>query len=138
MSNSENASSKSSRDAYDGTAPASPKHAYTPPVLVVYGAVRDLTRSGQGTGTDGGTGTMQMMSDRNVKEEVVKIGDHPLGIGLYLFVYKPEYRDKCGCGRQFGVMADEVEQVMPEAVSVHPDGYKVVDYAMLGISRDLH
>jgi hypothetical protein len=35
-------------------------------------------------------------------------------------------------------MADEVEQVMPEAVSVHPDGYKMVNYAMLGISRVLH
>lgn len=46
--------------------------------------------------------------------------------------------DLHGHGRQFGVMADEVEQVMPEAVSVHPDGYKMVDYAMLGISRNLH
>jgi hypothetical protein len=35
-------------------------------------------------------------------------------------------------------MADEVEKVMPEAVSVHPNGYKMVDYAMLGISRSLH
>lgn len=35
-------------------------------------------------------------------------------------------------------MADEVEKVMSEAVSVHSDGYKMVDYAMLGISRNLH
>jgi hypothetical protein len=59
-------------------------------------------------------------------------------MGLYLFDYKPEFRDTCGHGRQFGVMADEVEQVMPEAVSVHPNGYKMVDYAILGISRNLH
>lgn len=37
--------------------------------------------------------------------------------------------------RQFGVMADEVETVMPEAISVHPDGYKMVNYALLGISH---
>ncbi len=31
-------------------------------------------------------------------------------------------------------MIDEVEIVMPEAVSMHCDGYKRVDYGMLGIS----
>ena len=35
------------------------------------------------------------------------------------------------------VMADEVETVMPEAVCVHPDGYEMVYYAMLGISHTL-
>jgi hypothetical protein len=77
-------------------------------------------------------------SDRRLKQEIVKIGMHPAGFGVYLFDYKPEYRDQWGYGRQFGVMADEVEKVMPEAVSVHPAGYKMVDYAMLGISRNLH
>jgi hypothetical protein len=35
-------------------------------------------------------------------------------------------------------MADEVEAIIPEAVAIHPDGYKIIDYAMLGISRNLH
>ena len=30
-------------------------------------------------------------------------------------------------------MADEVESVMPEAVCMHPNGYKMVAYAMVGI-----
>ena len=30
-------------------------------------------------------------------------------------------------------MADEVEAVLPQAVVMHPDGYKMVDYALLGI-----
>ena len=30
-------------------------------------------------------------------------------------------------------MADEVEVVLPQAVVMHPDGYKRVDYALLGI-----
>ncbi len=77
-------------------------------------------------------------SDRVLKQNIVPVGIHPYGIGLYLFDYKPEYRDAWGYGRQFGVIADEVEKVMPEAVSVHPDGYKMVDYAMLGIDRNLH
>ncbi len=72
-------------------------------------------------------------SDRALKTNLVRIGTHPLGIGLYLFDYKAEFQALAGRGRQFGVMADEVETVMPEAVIVHPDGYKRVNYAMLEI-----
>ena len=37
--------------------------------------------------------------------------------------------------RDVGVMADEVETVLPQAVCVHPDGYKMVNYALLGMTR---
>jgi len=77
-------------------------------------------------------------SERHVKENIVRIGDHPLGFGLYLFDYLPEHRNQWGHGRQFGVMIDEVERVMPEAVSVHPDGYKRVDHSLLGIHQHIH
>jgi hypothetical protein len=63
------------------------------------------------------------------------VGEHPLGIGLYLFDYKSSFREAWGHGRQFGVMADEVERVMPEAVRIGSDGYWLVDYALLGIER---
>ena len=76
-------------------------------------------------------------SDRSSKEAIVCVGAHPLGIGLYLFSFKPAYRGTYGYGRQFGVMADEVERVLPEAVHLHPGGYKLVDYDMLGVSRTL-
>lgn len=112
------------------------KRPYQRPTLQVFGGLRLLTQGVGSGGTD--NGQQKMMSDRLCKEGVTRIGTHPLGIGLYLFNYKPEYRDYWGHGRQFGVMADEVEKVMPEAVSVHPDGYKMVNYAMLGISRNLH
>ena len=68
-----------------------------------------------------------------MKENIVRIGTHPAGFGLYLFDYKPAYRETAGFGRQFGVMADEVEAVLPQAVVMHPHGYKMVDYALLGI-----
>ena len=77
---------------------------------------------------------MMGASDQSVKENIVRIGTHPLGFGLYLFDYRPEFWDRWGAGRKFGVMANEVEKVMPLAVSVHGDGYKVVDYAMLGMT----
>ena len=77
------------------------------------------------------------MSDRRTKENIARIGSHPLGMGLYLFDYKPQYREQCGSGRQFGVMADEVEAIVPEAVSMGEDGFKRVDYGMLGVVHAL-
>ena len=113
---------------------------YNTPVLITFGHVKTLTQSTGSVNGDGGQNMMPVMevmtmSDPLLKENLVRIGSHPLGIGLYLFDYKPEYRDACGYGRQFGVMADEVEEIMPEAVSVHSNGYKMVDYALLGITH---
>lgn len=134
--------------AQDKSAPI--KKAYASPQLVRYGEVRDLTRSGALTGYEDtnpsgkcdGSGQnknrMPCLSDGRAKENIVRVGHHPLGFGLYLFDYKPAFRDQCGHGRQFGVMAQEVETVMPKAVSMHPNGYKQVDYAMLGIDRTIH
>jgi hypothetical protein len=67
--------------------------------------------------------TAAMMSDRRLKSNIERVGTHPLGIGIY------EY-DIFG-SRQIGVMADEVEEVRPEAVMQHPSGYKMVNYGAL-------
>jgi hypothetical protein len=64
-----------------------------------------------------------LASDRRLKSNIVRIGTHPLGIGIY------EY-DIFG-QRQRGVMAQEVEQVLPEAVVEHPAGFKMVNYGLL-------
>lgn len=112
-----------------------PKKPYTAPKLVKYGEVRSLTQtstSGSKEGTTG-SGIMKPGSDRAIKENVVRVGEHPLGFGLYLFDYRPAFRDRYGHGRRFGVMADEVEAVVPAAVGRHPEGYKVVDYRLLSI-----
>jgi len=63
-------------------------------------------------------------SDRRLKSNIVQIGTHKLGIGLY------EY--DIGGRRERGVMADEVLAVMPEAVSMRHDGYFCVNYHMIG------
>ena len=68
-------------------------------------------------------------SDRRLKQNIEYVGkDAVTGINLYEFEYNN------GSGRRFrGVMADEVEKVMPQAVFAMPDGYKAVNYTMLGI-----
>lgn len=65
-----------------------------------------------------------MFSDRRLKTNIRRIGTHKLGIGIYSYDYiwgEPS----------FGAMADEVEQVKPEAVLTHQSGYKMVNYGML-------
>ncbi len=114
------------------------KQTYNEPRFTLFGRVGELTHGGSFTPSSDGVTSMMGSSDRRLKENVCQVGRHPFGFGLYLFDYKPEYRDTCGHGRQFGVMADEVEAVRADAVSVHPDGYKMVNYAMLGIARSVH
>lgn len=70
-------------------------------------------------------------SHRDYKTNIERVGDHPLGIGVYDFEYREEYQAKWGEGRHRGVMADEVQKVLPAAVKVDADGHTVVDYAML-------
>lgn len=63
-------------------------------------------------------------SDRRLKSNISRIGTHPkLGIGVYEY----DIADR----REVGVMADELESVMPTAVHYGPDGYAKVDYAMV-------
>jgi hypothetical protein len=107
---------------------------YAAPTLSIYGSVRQLTGSQSNVGLDV-MGMVQLISDAAYKENAVRIGEHPAGFGLYLFDYKPAFRDAFGHGRQFGVMAQEVEPIVPEAVTMGDDGYRRVDYARLGITR---
>jgi hypothetical protein len=121
------------------TLPAECKRPYASPVLILFGRVAALTQSGSNCVDDNGICQAFATnmgptkgSDRRLKTNIVRIGTHPFNIGLYLFDYKAGPSGK-GMGKEFGVMADEVEQVMPRAVHVQPDGYKFVDYEMLGI-----
>ena len=74
----------------------------------------------------GGSGAMAAatyFSDRRLKSNIQRIGTHKLGIGIY------EY-DIMG-RHEIGVMAQEVEKVMPEAICRHSSGYMMVDYGRI-------
>jgi hypothetical protein len=68
-------------------------------------------------------------SDITIKQNIKQIGFLPSGVPWYSFEYKPEYRNTWGHGVMHGTMAHEVEKIIPDAVSVHADGYKMVDYS---------
>jgi len=73
-------------------------------------------------------------SDINLKENVIQLWKAPNGLNVYEFEYKPEFKEHplCGHGKFIGYMAQEVEKVMPEAVIVMDNGYKAVNYDMVG------
>ena len=112
------------------------KKTWSRPQLRNHGALRNLTQGTGGSDSDMGAMTaapkVMTMSDRRLKENLKKVGQHPAGMSLFLFDFKPEYRNQCGHGRQLGFMADEVEQFVPKAVTVNVDGYKMVDYDLIG------
>ena len=82
-------------------------------------------------GLGGTLGAAAIMSDIRTKENIKPIGWLPNGLPVYEYEYKPEWKAEAGHGKFVGVMAQEVEQVMPEAVITRPDGYKMVNYGVL-------
>lgn len=61
-------------------------------------------------------------SDRRLKNNIKKIGQLANGLFVYVFNYI------WGGPEQIGVMSDEVREIMPHAVIVHPSGYDMVNY----------
>jgi hypothetical protein len=67
-------------------------------------------------------------SDIRLKEDIVQIGHLDNGLGVYRFRYKGSDHTA-----YVGVMAQEVQKVLPNAVSRDRDGYLRVDYDQVGI-----
>lgn len=76
----------------------------------------------------GGLGLLgySILSDIRAKEDIKRVGETDEGLGVYT------YRYKGSPVTQMGVMAQEVEQVRPEAVT-QVGGLKAVNYGLLGV-----
>ena len=86
--------------------------------------------AGTFTGSNGLFSTVgNMFSDERLKENVKHVGTHDLGVGIYEFNYKKGY--DLPEGTHIGVMAQELEKVKPEAVSIADNGYKLVNYGLI-------
>jgi Chaperone of endosialidase len=69
-------------------------------------------------------------SDQRLKTDMRRLAMHPAGFGIYRFKYlwsDVQYR---------GVIAQEVLEVMPEAVVRGDDGFLRVDYAAIGMQME--
>jgi hypothetical protein len=96
------------------------------PGLAAWGAGADRSQAGFDNIIGGATDILSggaTFSDRRLKRNIRRIGTHRLGFGLYEW-------DFVWGEAASGVMADEVEKILPEAVGV-AGGFKTVNYAML-------
>jgi hypothetical protein len=120
-------------------ASVSSRRKYVAPSLSRFGTLGDLTRTGGSkNGNDGqGTGCGQgghflfscvqsegVPSDRRLKEDIEEVGALFDGTPVYRFRYRGMPQT------QIGLMADDVERRVPDAVVVSSDGFKRVDYKM--------
>jgi len=88
-----------------------------------------LQDEGQNCGTQGQPQhSCKNLSDVRLKDDIVPLDRLENGIRLY------RYRYKWSEQRFVGVMAQEVLDIVPDAVSLGADGYLRVDYEHLGIT----
>ena len=85
------------------------------------------------SGLMGLAGAGIMASDMRLKKNIERIGTLPNGLPFYSFEYIDSFKDDpmAGKGHFTGVMAQDVEKVIPEAVITMANGYKAVNYGML-------
>jgi len=79
-------------------------------------------------------------SDIQLKNDLKRVGTNAQGLGLYTWNWNNEARkldidvDRIPSG--YGVIAQEVQRVLPEAVLVHKDsGYLMVDYSKINLAK---
>lgn len=77
----------------------------------------------------------KLFSDRRLKRDIVRVGELEPGVGWYAYHYVWDGRD---APLRHGVMADEIELFMPDAVIYDGSGYAMVDYGRLLAGRTVH
>jgi hypothetical protein len=101
--------------------------AFVAPVVVSF-PIDGLTISAARAQCSNCTTSAKTFSDRRLKKGIARVATHQSsGLGLYRFKYlwsATEY---------VGVMAQEVREIMPNAVVEGDDGFLRVDYRALGI-----
>ena len=76
----------------------------------------------------GAAGTAAAFSDIRLKTEIKRVGELENGIPVYRWKWTKEAKKIVGDQGTLGVLAQEILNIMPEAVSIGSDGYYRVDY----------
>jgi hypothetical protein len=75
-----------------------------------------------------GSSSNQTTSDVRLKKDVARVGTHPMGFGIYRFKYL--WSDTA----YVGVLAQEVLEKAPHAVTAGPGNFLAVDYGALDMA----
>ncbi len=84
-----------------------------------------------GTITQGVGTIMAAGSDVRLKKDIEYLGKHEKGFGVYKWNWNDDAKAMGVNDRTVGVIAQELIDYVPEAVSVHPKGYLQVNYNLL-------
>lgn len=76
-----------------------------------------------------GTVASLFRSDIRLKKDIKRVGKLPNGLNVYTWEWTEEAKPLVNKQPTMGVIAQEVQEVLPEAVSTHADGYLMVDYS---------
>ena len=105
------------------------KGAFVTPIVASF-AMSGLTVERAAAQTNSTSSRPLPPSDRRLKKDVMRVAVHPAGFGIYRFKYL--WSDT----QYLGVIAQEVLEVMPDAVVRGDDGFLRVDYAALGMQME--
>ena len=76
-------------------------------------------------------GTAASFSDVRLKNEITFVGKLENGIKIYKWKWNEKGKELAGDQVEFGLLAQEVQKIVPEAVKRGPDGYLMVNYGAL-------
>jgi len=77
--------------------------------------------------------TIYAASSKKLKDNIIQVGKSILGYNIYKFNYKGQAQ------RYIGVIAEEIQQLKPEAVRMLPNGYLGVNYNLLDVEfKEVH
>jgi hypothetical protein len=105
------------------------KGAFVTPIVASF-AMSGLTVERAAAQTNSTSSRPLPPSDRRLKKDVMRVAEHPAGFGICRFKYL--WSDT----QYLGVIAQEVLEVMPDAVVCGTDGFLRVDYAALGMQME--
>ena len=80
-----------------------------------------------------GAAAAPFFSDIRLKTNIKQVGKLDNGIKLYTWKWTDEAKKIVNNQPEYGVIADEVQHIIPEAVIRGSDGYLRVNYAAIGV-----
>ena len=105
----------------------------TRPSIAIFNTISGSNIHSEGTVTAEGDIVAYASSDERLKNEIIPISN-PIekinSIGGYSFVWNNQKQDIYK-GKDYGVIAQEIENILPELVDNRKDGYKAVKYDRL-------